>query len=268
MGLPGTLFLRNLFARRNLLYQLIQRDFRQRYIGSAAGWMWGLVHPIVQLASWTFVFSYCMKTPMPPGEATENYTLFLLCGYLPWMLFQETVQRSANSILEHSNLITKTLFPSEMLPISVFFSSMLNHLLAVLLAVTAVALWDDHFYWTLLFLPIYTGLLGMLAIGVGWVFASLQVYLRDTAQGVMVLLTLWFWVTPIFISEDQVPEGVRFLLRGNPLSLFVKAYRARLLSTELPNPDELAVMACWSVGAFFVGGLFFRHLKRGFADVL
>jgi ABC-type polysaccharide/polyol phosphate export permease len=155
-----------------------------------------------------------------------------------------------------------------MLPISVFFSSMLNHLLAVLLAVAAVAFWDRHLHWTLLFLPLYTGLLGTLAVGIGWVFASLQVYLRDTAQGVMVLLTLWFWVTPIFINEEQIPEGMRFLLRGNPLSLFVKAYRARLLSAELPNPEELAVMAAWSCGAFVVGGLFFRYLKRGFADVL
>jgi ABC-type polysaccharide/polyol phosphate export permease len=105
-------------------------------------------------------------------------------------------------------------------------------------------------------------------VGIGWVFASLQVYLRDTAQGVMVLLTLWFWVTPIFINEEQVPEGLRFVLRGNPLSLFVKAYRARLLSSELPNPEELAAMAMWSVGAFVAGGLFFRYLKRGFADVL
>lgn len=268
MGLPGALFLRNLIARRNLLFQLVRRDFQQRYVGSAAGWLWGLVHPFVQLASWTFVFSYCMKTPMPAGEATQNYTLFLLCGYLPWMLFQETVQRGAGSILDHANLITKTLFPSEMLPISVFFSSLANHALAVLLAVTAVAIWDRHLHWTLLFLPIYMGLLGMLAVGIGWVFASLQVYLRDTTQGLMVVLTLWFWITPIFISEDQVPEGVRFLLRGNPLSLFVKAYRARLLSPALPDWNELAVLACWSAGAFFVGGMFFRHLKKGFADVL
>jgi ABC-type polysaccharide/polyol phosphate export permease len=184
------------------------------------------------------------------------------------MLFQETVQRSANSMLEHSNLITKTLFPSELLPISVFFSSALNHLLAVALAVTAVAFWDGHFYWTLLFLPLYTGFLGMLAVGIGWVFASLQVYLRDTAQGVIVFLTLWFWATPIFISESQVPDGVRFILRANPLSLFVKAYRARLLSTDLPHRPELAWSAGWSGGAFLVGGMFFRHLKRGFADVL
>ena len=166
---------------------------------------------------------------------------------------------------------TGTTKPADAAPrtsIRIITARFMNHLLAVLLAVTAVAFWDRHLHWTLLFLPLYTGLLGTLAVGIGWVFASLQVYLRDTAQGVMVLLTLWFWVTPIFINEEQIPEGMRFLLRGNPLSLFVKAYRARLLSSELPNPEELAVMAMWSVGAFVAGGLFFRYLKRGFADVL
>jgi ABC-type polysaccharide/polyol phosphate export permease len=111
-------------------------------------------------------------------------------------------------------------------------------------------------------------LIGLLGVGIGWVFASLQVYVRDTAQAVLVLLTFWFWMTPIFITEDKIPEGMRFLIRGNPMSLFVRAYRERLLSTDAPQWDELAIVMVWSVSAFFLGGLFFRHLKRGFADVL
>jgi lipopolysaccharide transport system permease protein len=264
----GGQFVRNLIERRNLLFQLAKRDFRQRYIGSAAGWLWGLVHPLVMLASWTFVFQYCMKSEMPPGSLTQNYTIFLLAGYLPWMLFQETVTRSANSLLEHSNLITKTLFPSEMLPISVFFSSLANHVLAVALSLVAIAIIEDGigpFAWML---PVYMLCIGMLGVGIGWVFASLQVYIRDTAQAVLVLLTFWFWMTPIFITEDKIPEQFRFLIRGNPMSLMVRAYRERLLGTDWPALEELAIMAAWSVGAFVCGGLFFRHLKRGFADVL
>lgn len=264
----GGQFLRNLIDRRNLLFQLAKRDFRQRYIGSAAGWLWGLVHPLVMLTSWTFVFQYCMKSEMPPGSVTDNYTIYLLAGYLPWMLFQETVTRSANSLLEHSNLITKTLFPSEMLPISVFFSSLANHLLALLLSVVAIAAWQGGVSPFALLLPFYMLLIGLLAVGIGWVFASLQVYVRDTAQAVLVLLTFWFWMTPIFITEDKIPEGMRFLIRGNPMSLFVRAYRDRLLSRAMPDPEELLILVAWSVAAFFVGGLFFRHLKRGFADVL
>jgi len=264
----GGQFLRNLIERRNLLFQLAKRDFRQRYIGSAAGWLWGLVHPLVMLASWTFVFQYCMKAEMPAGSLTNNYTIFLLTGYLPWMLFHETVTRSSNSLLEHANLITKTLFPSEMLPISVFFSSLANHILALVLSIVAVAYFEGTVSPFVLVLPLYMLLIGFLGVGIGWIFASLQVYIRDTAQAVLVLLTFWFWMTPIFITEDKIPEAMRFLIQGNPMSLFVRAYRERLLSTALPSVEELAVLTAWSLGSFVAGGLFFRHLKRGFADVL
>src|SRR5918999_3942596 len=118
--IPGKHFVRNLIAGRTLLFQLVRRDFRQRFVGSAAGWLWGLIHPLVQLACYTFVFQICLRYEMPPGEVTNNYSVFLFCGFLPWLLFQETVTRSASSLLEHSNLITKTVFPSEILAVSVF----------------------------------------------------------------------------------------------------------------------------------------------------
>ncbi|MCL4854616.1 MAG: ABC transporter permease, partial [Bryobacteraceae bacterium] len=97
---------------------------------------------------------------------------------------------------------------------------------------------------------------------------SLQVYIRDTAQVVVVVLTLWFWMTPIFITIEQVPPQFQFLMRVNPLAYMVRAYRDRLLSYRLPSIDELTIMGAYAVAAFVIGGLFFRHLKRGFADVL
>jgi ABC-type polysaccharide/polyol phosphate export permease len=111
-------------------------------------------------------------------------------------------------------------------------------------------------------------LLGLFAVGIGWIAASLQVYLRDTAQLLQVVMTFWFWMTPIFIFREQIPPKVRFLIDLNPLAHFVAAYRERLLSNRLPGLSEVAVLVAWSAGAFVVGGLFFRHLKRGFADVL
>jgi ABC-type polysaccharide/polyol phosphate export permease len=96
---PGKHFIRNLIAERTLLFQLVRRDFKQRFVGSAAGWLWGLIHPLVLLASWTFVFQICMKYTMPPGAVTQSYPVFLFCGFLPWLLFQETVTRTANSWL-------------------------------------------------------------------------------------------------------------------------------------------------------------------------
>ena len=272
--MPGRQFLTNLVRRRSLLAQLVRRDFEQRFVGSVAGWIWGLVHPMVLLASWTFVFHWCLRAEVPPGEITQNYTLFLVCGYLPWLLFQETVTRSAACLLDNTNLITKTVFPSEMVPISIFLSSLINHAMAMIVAVAVVALWLNHFSVMLLLLPFYTAMLGLFAIGIAWVVSAFQVYIRDTAQMVSVVLTFWFWMTPIFISEKQIPEGsaiadtVRWIIRFNPLSYVVRAYRERMLSYQLPNPTDLAVIAACSIAAFAAGGLVFRQLKRGFADVL
>jgi ABC-type polysaccharide/polyol phosphate export permease len=265
---PGAFFLRNLVERRNLLFQLVRRDFTQRFVGSAAGWLWGVVHPVVLLVSWTFVFQVCLRFPLPADAITQNYPIFLFTGFLPWLLFQDTVQRSASSLLDHQNLITKTVFPSEVVPVSIFLSSLVNHLIAVLVAMAAIGIWLGHFSLMVLFLPAYMFLLGLFAIGVGWVAASLHVYLRDTAQVLAVLLTFWFWFTPIFITESQIPPRLRMLIRGNPLAFVVQAYRERLLSDRLPDVGELAVIAAYGTAAFVAGGLFFRHLKRGFADVL
>ncbi len=268
MRIPGTLFLRNLISSRTLLFQLVRRDFRQRFIGSAAGWLWGLIQPLVMLVLWNFVFRVCLKMTPPEGEVTQNYTLFLAAGYLPWLLFQESVMRSSNSLVENSNLITKTVFPSEIVPLSIFLSSLINHLLALVLVLGLIMYRGDGLSPMTLLLPLYMLLTGMLAVGIGWIFSSLQVYLRDTTQIVTVLMTCWFWVTPIFIGEQNIPEKFRFLIQWNPLAWVVRAYRERLLSMRPVAVDDLLYLTAWSVVVFVCGGLFFRHLKRGFADVL
>jgi homopolymeric O-antigen transport system permease protein len=254
--------------RRSLLFQLVRRDFEQRFVGSVVGWVWGLIHPLVMLVSWMFVFSVCLHTKLPPGEITTNYPLFLFAGMLPWLLFSETVQRSSSSLVEHAGLITKTVFPSEMVPVSIFLSSLASHLMALGLVVAAVSIWLNQISAGLMLLPVYMLLLGLFSVGCGWILASLQVYLRDTAQVLIVILTFWFWLTPIFITEGQFPRRLHFLLDWNPLAYMVRAYRELLLSQQWPGIDELSITALFAVAAFLAGGLFFRHMKRGFADVL
>jgi len=266
--IPGRHFLRNLVERRALVAQLVRRDFRARYVGSSAGWLWGVVHPIVQLLIWIVVFKYWIGATLGPDEVTTNYPLFLFCGILPWWLFQETVTRSAGSLVEQSNLITRTVFPSEVVAVSIFLSSMIHHLIAVALAILTVAVWQKTLSPMILLLPVYMLFVGLFAVGVGWVASSLHVYLRDTAQAFLVIVNLWFWITPIMLSEASIKGPLHALVRWNPMSWMVNAYRHRLLSNQWPDWRELAVLAAYSITMFILGGLFFRHLKRGFADVL
>src|SRR6266478_2331109 len=101
---PGTLFAKNLVERRGLIFQLVRRDFEQRFVGSAAGWLWGIIHPLVLLVSWTFVFSICLKQPVPPGEGTNSFSLYLCARMMPWLLSSATLQRSYCSLRDQGIL--------------------------------------------------------------------------------------------------------------------------------------------------------------------
>jgi lipopolysaccharide transport system permease protein len=186
---------------------------------------------------------------------------------LPWLLFSETVQRSSTSLLEQANLITKTVFPAEVVPVSLFLSSLVSHLMALALAIGAAAIVLGNLSPGLVLLPVYLAVLGLFAIGVGWIVASLQVYLRDTSQVLSVVLTFWFWLTPVFIPEERYAK-VPFLLGANPLSYLVRAYRDILLFNRIPGLRDMAMVTIYAAVTFFIGGMFFRHMKRGFADVL
>jgi lipopolysaccharide transport system permease protein len=265
---PGRFFLHNLVEKRSLLAQLVRRDFEQRFVGSAIGWAWGLLHPLAQLLAWTFLFQIVMHVKLPASEATRNYPLFLFAGMLPWFLFNETVQRSASSLLDQANLITKTVFPAEIVPVSVFLSCLVSHLLALALLMAAAVIFLNQISIFVLVLPVYIAVIGLFSIGVGWVAASLHVFMRDTAQVLSVVLTFWFFATPIMIVESQYPAWARVVLAANPLTYLARAYRDLLLSSRVPRAEDLLVAGGFGVGAFILGGLFFRHVKRGFADVL
>ncbi len=266
--IPGKHFLRNLVERRTLLFQLVRRDFEQRFVGSAIGWIWGIIHPLVLLVSWIYIFQILFHQSLEPDDVTQNYPLFIFSGMLPWMLFSETVQRSASSLLEHANLITKSMFPSEIVPVSVFLSTLASHLLALALMIVATLAWLHQLSPALLLLPVYMLFVGLFAIGAGWIASSLHVFLRDTAQFVTVILTFWFWLTPIMVPARVIPERYRFLLKLNPMYYAVDLYRQAIFTWQLPAWKEVAALALSATLVFVLGGLFFRYVKRGFADVL
>jgi lipopolysaccharide transport system permease protein len=267
MPLPGSLFLYNLVARRELLYQLVRRDFEKRYIGSFGGWTWGVIQPLVLLLSWVFVFQICFRV-QPQGALAQNYPLYLFSAQLPWMLFSDSLSRSTPSFVDNRNFITKTVFPVESIPLSIFLSSCVQHVLGMVVLIAATGIWERHVN---VYLPLVIPallLLALFSVGLSWILASLHVYLRDTAQIVNVLLTFWFWFTPIFIEEQMVPASLRFILHLNPMAYFVAIYRQCVLGTGAPSLLQFAIAALFAFVTFVVGGFFFRRLRRGFADVL
>lgn len=259
-------FIGKIFLQRHLIWNFVLRDLKVRYVGSFMGFFWSVVHPLVLLVSYTFVFSVVFKIK-PASSGVDSFALFLFCGILPWLYFQDTVVRSCESVVSNANLIRRTVFPSEILPLSIAFSNLVTHLIgfAILLA---VLLLNGMIYPTLAFIPVYLFLLFLLSLGLGWIFAALQVFLRDTAQVLNVMLVFWFWFTPIFYETDRVPHWIRVWIEINPLSYVVEGFRLLLLEGRLPSAQSLLVLVAWGTGAFVVGGIVFRNTKREFADVL
>ena len=255
-------------ARRSLLFQLVRRDFKQRYVGSILGWLWTVIHPLVLLVVYTFLFRYAFGAKLPTDEPTASYPLFLLTGLLPWLLFSETLTRSATSLTENSVLIVKSVFPSEAIPVSILASCGLAHSLSLCVLLLAAVAWGHPLSWTLCLLPLYTGLLALLSLGWAWIVAGLQVYLRDTVQVLSVVLTAWFWLTPVFLPESFYRGRLDVVLDWNPIRYVVRGYRDSILGGNPPSLTDVLALSGFAAGTLLLGAFFFRRAKPGFADVL
>ena len=261
-------FLGKLYVQRGLILNFVVRDLKARYIGSFMGLFWSVIHPIVLLVSYTFVFSVILRVPPPADAGTTSFPLMLFCSILPWLFFQDAVQRSSSVIIDNTNLVTKTLFPSEILPLVILLSSFVNHLIgfAILLCIIFFVLGKVSVF--ILLIPVYLFLLMLFTLGLSWFVSSLNVFVRDVSQVLSVILTFWFWFTPIFYSTSRFPPKLLFLMRFNPLAHVVTGYRDCLLRMCMPDLKILAIFALASLAVFVAGGMFFRKTKREFVDVL
>jgi ABC-type polysaccharide/polyol phosphate export permease len=154
-------------------------------------------------------------------------------------------------------------------PLSIFLSSLIHHLIGMTLAILYMTWVLKTVSVTLVLLPLYMFFVGLLAVGIGWIASSLHVYLRDTGQVMTVVLTMWFYLTPILINEELFKNKryIKYLVFWNPMTWVVRGYR-ELLTARWPAVHDLAILAGYSLAVFVTGGLLFRVLKRGFADVL
>ncbi len=261
-------FLQKTYVQRSLIRNFVIRDLKARYIGSFMGLFWSVIHPIVLLISYTFVFKVIFNQGAPEDSGTDSFALFLFCGFLPWLYFSDVLQRSSTVIVDNANLVTKSIFPSEVLPLTVLLSGLINHLIGfgILLCIIFFTIGKVSLF--ILMVPVYLLILMIFTLGFSWFISSLNVFVRDVSQVISVILVFWFWFTPIFYSTNRVPRKLFFLVQMNPLAHIVNGYRDCLLRMRMPDLHSLAVLALASLVVFAAGGLFFRKTKREFVDIL
>jgi ABC-type polysaccharide/polyol phosphate export permease len=254
-----------LLASRNLLKNLVMRDLKSRYVGSVGGFIWSIVHPLVRLASYSFVFTIVFN--ITPDDGNVGYPVFLFCGMLPWLLFEDTVSRSCTVIVDNASLVTKTIMPAEALPVAITISNLVHHAIGIGIALAIMGVFHSIHASTILIL-LYLPILVLSAQGLGWIAASLHVFLRDTSQALQIVMFLWFWFTPVLYPMSRLGPELQSLLTMNPLAVLVEGYRNALLGLPHPDPIRIAGSFLFAVAIFVVGGLIFRQAKPTFADAL
>jgi lipopolysaccharide transport system permease protein len=264
--------IQKLKANRNLLKNLIVRDLKHRYVGSIGGFLWSVVHPIVLLISYTLVFGFIFPQRLGPESGTSNFAIFMMCGLLPWLLFSDTIIRNCSVISDNAPLITKTVIPAEILPISITISNLIHHLIGLAMLLTVMLVFYSVHLSTI-YILLYMVMLLMFAQGLGWIVAGLQVFLRDTIQGLQIILLLWFYFTPVLYSMERVqssalPQKLKFLAGLNPMAIIVTGYRNSLLNLAQPKPIQIGTVLAMSFAVFIVGAILFRQAKPAFPDVL
>ena len=254
--------------RRELILSLAQRELMVRYKGSALGIIWAILTPVVMIAIFTFLFAGVFGARFGASGSPWDYALYLFCGLLPWNMFQDTLQQSASTIINHANLVKRVVFPLETLPIAQTLSCLANQIFGTVALLLAALLLGHRLHLTSLWLPIL--LLPQLAftLGAAWLIASLGVFLRDIAQGITLFLMAWMYLTPIMYPESIVPERYRSILNFNPFTPLIRNYRLLLLEGTGPDWVGLGYFTALAAVSFIFGYWWFAKTRRNFADVI
>jgi lipopolysaccharide transport system permease protein len=255
-------------SRAELIFSFAKRELLGRYKGSVLGVAWAVLTPVVMIAIFTFIFAGIFGARFGANDSHWDYALYLFCGLLPWSMFQESVQQSSNTILNHSNLVKRVVFPLEALPAAQVFAALGNQLFATIGLLVATIIIRQHLDLTALWLPALLIPQLLFALGAAWLIASLGVFLRDIAQGVTLLLMAWMYLTPIIYPESIVPARFRTFINLNPFTPLVRSYRRIFLDGSAPDWPGVAYFTAFALVIFLFGYWWFARTRKSFADVV
>ena len=246
----------------------IQAEFRGRFARSKLGALWMILNPLAQASIFAIVLSEVLAAKMPNIDSKLGYAVYLMAGTAAWGLFAEIINRCTNVFIDYSNTLKKISFPRMCLPLIVGGSALVNHLL-LLGAIFLVFLILGHtpnFAW--LVLPVGMILIIMLAFGLGIILGLMNVFSRDVSQVMVIVMQLWFWLTPIVYAGNSLPERFQFILAINPMSALVKIYQDALLLGKLPEWSTLAMPSLIALGLVLFSFWIFRRASADLVDAL
>jgi len=253
-----------IFRYLSLIKYLTWREISTRYKQSFLGFFWVVLNPLFQMLTMSFVFSHIMRF----NTISVPYPIFLYAGLLPWIYFTNSLNHAANVIIADSALIKKIYFPREILVISSLLAKTFDFFVSgivflILLFFFHVPLTVYALFFFVIFIIQFVFTLA-LSLFLSWT----NLFYRDIQYLLSLILTLWFYLTPIIYPVEFFPEKYRFIFKLNPMSVFINAYRQVLLGGDFPRFESLAIGIAISLIAFLVSYSLFKKVEKTLADIV
>lgn len=255
---PALSELRDLRRYGYLLKQLVRRDILTRYKRSVLGVAWTMLNPLGTMLILSFVFSNLFK-------AEQFYPVYVLTGLLTWNFFAQGTNAAMSGLLWGGSLMKQIYVPRTIFGLSAIGTALVNLLLSLVPLLFVILISGAPLYWTWIFLPVAILLLFSFTLGFGLIISTLAIYYPDVAEMYQIVLSAWFYLTPIVYPESIIPEHLRWFFQINPLYHMVKLFRLPIRDGIIPPLADIWRAALWGLGMLIVGWLIFTSKSDEYA---
>jgi ABC-2 type transport system permease protein len=250
--------IREIRQNRELIWALALKELVVRYKRSALGFLWSLLNPLFTMIILTIVFSTVMRIEV------KSYAIFLLSTLLPWTFFSQGLSYAVESIVGNGDLLKKIYVGKSIFPIAAVLSNVINFLLSLIPLVLVLIALRFPFHWTWVYLPIPLLGLVLFTLGCGFTCAAANVFFRDVSHIIQIVLSAWFYASPIIYSMDFIPQQYHLFFRLNPMLYILNGFRLAIYYGQLPTPQSAAMSLGCGLAALVVGYLLFRRHQDEF----
>jgi len=260
--------LRILHQERDLITELVKRDFGERYAGQLLGTVWALIHPLFLVSIYVVVFGFVFRVRLPEDAGLPgDYVVFILAGLAPWLSVSETANKAGSLILSNSSLLRQVTFPLEALPIKAAITSILTHGVILAAIVLFSIFRSGELSGSLALLPALLVLQFAILLGICFLLSAVTVFFRDLQNIVQMATMIGLYLSPVIYPPPWLSGPLSWVVHANPVSYLVWCYQDVIFYGRIEHPWAWLVCALLALLAAGTAIQLFLRSTHAFGNV-